>query len=266
MNWLRRTDELKRNEGPDMTHWMVPKAKGLKLHGRGIDLKEILARERKGSNAAQGLAIVCNRLPVHWREPLRVLMATGWHVSELSRWLEAGGEIEPMPPGREHEAAAVLVYVHKNGSVRRTAVSEEGLVAAKFVKDWNAERAGREVYSFDKIEGRTVKRARSPFPYGYFLRVVSKAARAAEEAGEFQAQGLVPFGAGHVRHAVITAAATAEARRGGPAIDPLQAVQEFVAHAPGSPVTRDHYVDPSALVGVATRRLAIVPRKVETLV
>jgi hypothetical protein len=77
--------------------------------------------------------LVRDALTSPWREALIVLAGTGWHVSELSRFAEAG-TIDPLPPAMkvEHGAVGVLVCPrHKSGDMHRTAVSQEVLDAAK---------------------------------------------------------------------------------------------------------------------------------------
>jgi integrase len=70
-------------------------------------------------------------LPQPYRDMLAVLDDTGWHVTELARFIRAGS-MEAMPAGREGEAAAVLVCPRrKSGETQRTAVSSSGADAAR---------------------------------------------------------------------------------------------------------------------------------------
>lgn len=64
------------------------------------------------------------------RDALRLLDETGWHVSELVRFVRAG-ELEPMPAGRRDGAAVAVVPRRKSGETQRTAISAEALVAAR---------------------------------------------------------------------------------------------------------------------------------------
>lgn len=64
------------------------------------------------------------------RDALRLLDETGWHVSELVRFVRAG-ELEPMPAGRKDGAAVAVVTKRKSGEPQRTALSAEALGAAE---------------------------------------------------------------------------------------------------------------------------------------
>ena len=68
------------------------------------------------------------------RDALRLLDETGWHVSELTRFVRAG-ELEPMPAGRRDGAAVAVVHRRKSGEPQRTAISAEALVAAKRLRE-----------------------------------------------------------------------------------------------------------------------------------
>ncbi|HVI74512.1 MAG TPA: tyrosine-type recombinase/integrase [Anaeromyxobacteraceae bacterium] len=71
-----------------------------------------------------------------WPDLLTVLGGSGWHLTELHRFAEAGA-IEPLPTALrvEHGAVAVLVCpLHKSGAPHRTAVSQEVLEAAQRVR------------------------------------------------------------------------------------------------------------------------------------
>lgn len=66
-----------------------------------------------------------------YRDMLVVLDDTGWHVTELARFIRSG-VMEAMPAGREHEAAAVLVCPRrKSGETQRTAVRDLAADAAR---------------------------------------------------------------------------------------------------------------------------------------
>ena len=64
------------------------------------------------------------------RDALRLLDETGWHVSELARFVRAGS-LEPMPPGRDDAAGVAVVPQRKSGEMQRTAVSKDALEAAQ---------------------------------------------------------------------------------------------------------------------------------------
>lgn len=66
-------------------------------------------------------------LPVQHRDALILLDETGWHVSELARFVR-GGTVQPAPPGRSE--AAILETRHKSGEPHRTAVGPDAKAAA----------------------------------------------------------------------------------------------------------------------------------------
>jgi integrase len=68
-----------------------------------------------------------------WRSMLDVQAGTGAHVTEVMRFA-AGGSVEPVPPGRNDDAASVLVFPeHKSGGTFRVAVTQETAEAAERV-------------------------------------------------------------------------------------------------------------------------------------
>ena len=71
------------------------------------------------------------------RDALRLLEETGWHVSELARFVRAGA-IEPMPVGRRDAAAVAIVPQRKSGEEMRTAIGKEALTAAKRLREKGA--------------------------------------------------------------------------------------------------------------------------------
>jgi integrase len=80
---------------------------------------------------ADAHAKVLLAIPQPYRDMLAVLDDTGWHVTELARFIRSG-IIAAMPAGREHEAAAVLVCPRrKSGETQRTAVGAFAHDAAK---------------------------------------------------------------------------------------------------------------------------------------
>jgi integrase len=110
-------------------------------------------------------------IPQPFRDMLAVLDDTGWHVSELTRFIRSG-VIEAMPRGREHEAAAVLVCPRrKSGETQRTAVNAFALDAARRL------------------------RARGTFSKIRFYRAVREACEKVE---------VTPFTPGRYRHTLAT--------------------------------------------------------------
>ena len=80
-----------------------------------------------------------------WRlDAIEILSGTGWHFSELRRFAK-DGSIEPMPtsqrPRRKkgklpaHAPVAVLVTLHKGGSIHKTAVTAKVLAAANRLRN-----------------------------------------------------------------------------------------------------------------------------------
>jgi integrase len=132
-----------------------------------------------------------------WRDALDVLAGTGWHITELIRFANAGN-VEPLPKERLKDGAAgVLVCPrHKLGDVHRTAVSADVLEAGRRLRDrgWPAE---------------------SKFP---FYDAIESACRVAK---------IPAFSPGGFRHSVATWAIEAGA--------PVAAVAAFLGHR--SPAT-----------------------------
>lgn len=136
IGWLRKVrvgNSLNQAEGPDERLLVLPQTRGFKLH----DPKKAIARRQKGTRALNGYTLVreqlvreisSNRPPLEQRSArsqdearlflhaLDLLAATGWHGTELCRWIELGGIIDDMPRGREKEGAGVLYTTHKRGS------------------------------------------------------------------------------------------------------------------------------------------------------
>lgn len=63
------------------------------------------------------------------RDALRLLDETGWHVSELARFVRDGA-LEPMPPGRKDGIAVAVVPQRKSGETMRTAIGPDARAAA----------------------------------------------------------------------------------------------------------------------------------------
>jgi integrase len=71
-------------------------------------------------------------LPPQHRDSLILLDETGWHVSELARFVR-GGTVQPAPPGRTE--AGILETRHKSGEPHRTAVGPEAKAAAERLRE-----------------------------------------------------------------------------------------------------------------------------------
>jgi integrase len=80
-------------------------------------------------------------LPPHHRDSMILLDETGWHVSELARFVRAG-TIEDVPSGRSE--AAILETRHKSGEPHRTAIGPDARAAAERLR----KRAGFSVSKF----------------------------------------------------------------------------------------------------------------------
>ncbi len=80
-------------------------------------------------------------LAPHHRDSLILLDETGWHVSELARFVR-GGTVQPAPPGRTE--AGIIETRHKSGEPHRTAIGPEAKAAAERLR----ERGGFSVSKF----------------------------------------------------------------------------------------------------------------------
>jgi len=124
-----------------------------------------------------------------------VLAGTGWHRSELLRWLSQSGTVEPVPEGRESEGAAVLVTVHKSGDWHRTIVTTAVLEAARRLRQRWVNGEGFDLRTFtDSVH-----------------HAIEIACGKARESGDREHDGcakngrcLHRWGPGHLRHAVAT--------------------------------------------------------------
>lgn len=122
--------------------------------------------------------VVQARRPEQWRRPkmipkasyLRVLQSlegdhrdafvlldeTGWHVSELVRFVR-GGELEQLPAGRRRGSeAAVCVTRQKNGEPQRTAIGKAALPAAKRLREKGTFSASRFYEEIKKACGKLI--------------------------------------------------------------------------------------------------------------
>jgi integrase len=125
-------------------------------------------RRRKAASIKVVRAAVRGLAPAY-RDVLTVLAATGWHVSELERFVRE--DASHIVYVRRAEALAVLVTVHKSGKPARATIREQAALDA-------AERL----------------RKRREMP-----RRLNDAIRAACDAA-----GVPAFQAGSMRHAVAT--------------------------------------------------------------
>lgn len=134
---------------------------------------------------------VCGAITQPWRDMLTVLAGTGWHVTELERFIRAGVVADlPSSASQGHGAFKVLVCPRrKSGEMQRTAVSA------------GVAEAGSRL------------RARGTYSQPRFLRAV---------AGACKAAGVEPYSPGSYRHTVATWAIEAGA-------DPA-AVAAFLGH------------------------------------
>jgi integrase len=134
-----------------------------------------------------------------WRDMMTVLAGTGWHATELERFIR-GGIVADLPSSASHGHGAFKVLVcprRKSGEMQRTAVTEEVADAA------------------------THLRARGTYSQVAFYRAVASACDAA---------GVPRFSPGRYRHTVATWAIEAGA-------DPA-AVAAFLGHKSPSTTRR----------------------------
>lgn len=237
VGWLRRVraDGLARDEGPDERAVVVPQTGNLKSP------KLAAEREEKGARAWRGYFAVVGLLPPRYRAALTVQAGTGWHVSEVARWLELGGTIEHLPEGREQDGAAVLMTFHKRGGVHRQAVSRKTLEAAVELREFTQRdlAEGRTHAGYDFAEKRSRLWPVTAFPRKQYAKEV---ARACEKAG------VARFSPGAMRHAVATFARSRGLSN--------EQVGAGIGHVGGRMVER-HYADPAAQIG-AVRELPSV--------
>jgi len=221
------------NEGPDTSALLLPQAKGHKLHH--LDANKAKQRREKGIRALHGYFLVREskqfsgeaRQP--YRDALDLLFCTGWHTTELVRWLELGSVIDDVQ-GRGKEGWGVLWTVHKSGQEFQIEVDPGARACAGRLRDWHKhERLLKEGVKFDHVPA---------FPVRFFVRLVHDTCAALN---------IVPkFGPGHLRHANATARALGK--------QDLVKIKEALGHAPGSTLAETTYIDPAAQV---TRAVAL---------
>jgi integrase len=101
------------------------------------------------------------------RDALTVLDETGWHVSELVRFVRAGS-IVAVPPGRDE--AAILEVRHKSGEPHRTAVGFRAWKAAARLRERGVFSVGR---FYEAIKAACVRAKVPPFTVGRFRHTVA---------------------------------------------------------------------------------------------
>jgi integrase len=98
----------------------------------------VKARQETGESKAvpfDNVVAVANHLPVHVRDVLELLAATGWHVNEVRRFAKAGS-IREKDVSDSAETVAVIGTAHKSGRKHFTAlVSPEPLAAARRIRE-----------------------------------------------------------------------------------------------------------------------------------
>ena len=256
LSWLRKVravDGLGQGEGPDERLLVLPQARGFKLH----DPKKAMARREKGTRALTGYFKVraqlvrdasAKRPPLKERAArsreearffllaLDVLAATGWHVRELTRWIILGGNVDPMPEGREQEGAGVLWTTHKRGTEHRTAVSAQSLAEARELYGRALAFQQKEKVGWDPVRKCARKFPRRPFPEAQFAVVIRRACTIV---------GCETFGPGSLRHAVATFAKA----RANVATNTTAPITAFVGHT-SEALTENTYIDPMVQLDV----------------
>jgi len=176
--WLRQEKGLVRHAEDPTLDLPVPAARPAKLKRR---------RAVPFEHVEKALSIL--RGEVH--DVLRLLAATGLHISEAARFAAGGELFEPTPEQKGKGVVANLAVKHKSGQLHVVALTDQGaLDAAKRLRE-----AGR-------IPARTVLRDA--------LQVACRQVK------------VPPFNMGVMRHSV----ATWLAQRG----EPLSAIADFLGH------------------------------------
>ncbi len=120
--WLRKvTNEIVPSEDPTLDALMVPQAQP---GARSLKNKVIDADHHKRARAV---------MAGHWAAAIDVQAGTGWHITEVRRFAQAGA-IEEHPNGKVQGIAGVLVCPEaKGGGELRTSVSPKVLEAGKLL-------------------------------------------------------------------------------------------------------------------------------------
>lgn len=123
-SWLAATGRIKASEDPVAR---LPVGQGRVAQTQG-GVKKVVPREH--------VLKVINHLLVgeasRYGHALTVSAATGWHVTEVERFLKTGEIIEPVPVAlREPGVEAVLSTPHKSGKPHYTKVGKDALHSAK---------------------------------------------------------------------------------------------------------------------------------------
>jgi len=163
-SWLRTVKhDLELAEDPTA-------AGGLKVPPAAVKV----GRPRNKAVPREDVDKVLSHLAGGWRDALQLQVETGWHVTEVQRFANAGEIDEPTPEQRERGVAGVLTVVHKSGDRHRTGVSAKTLEAARRLRE------------------------RDGFSVEWYHRAMKSACKA---AGLKKAER---FGPGQLRHSVAT--------------------------------------------------------------
>jgi len=221
VSWLRETERLRDGQGPATHRMKLPKIR--------VDHGDP-QRAAKGTRALRGYLVVRELLgprAAHFRDGLDVLAGTGWHRSELLRWLSQSAVVEPCPEGRESEGAAVLVTKHKSGDWHRTIVTDAVLEAARRLRERWVGGEGFDLRTFtDSVH-----------------HAIEIACEKARESSDREHDGcakngrcLHRWGPGHLRHAVAT---WAHRRK----LDAPEIALGLGHRGADAAITRRHYID-----------------------
>ena len=254
ITWLRRVrgDGLSQAEGPDMSTLVLPQAHGhrLKLH----DPKLALERQRKGQRALEGFPELRKALAAEKRwawamHALDLQADTGWHTTEVERWVNLGGLVEPMPLGRKSEAAALLLTIHKRGQEHRTPVSKAGLLAARALHEWTSAREGLKHQGWDPTTKQMRVFDSKPFPRQQYERLCIR---------RCEKDGITKFGPSHMRHAF----ATPSSGSGHAA----KSIGAFLGHREGQrgALVKSTYADPRSQIDILAVEARPIPVRLQS--
>jgi integrase len=118
-------------------------------------------RRPKAIPRAHYLRALAALAPTH-RDALTLLDETGWHVSELVRFVR-DGSLEAMPPGRVDAAAVIICPQRKSGEMQRTAIGPEAQAAAQRLRDKGTFSVGR---FYEAVRAACEKTGIEPFTPG----------------------------------------------------------------------------------------------------